>query len=278
MSDDAPTLIDELRRLNIPYKLPGEHHHAVDGWIQIDCPQCGPGSSRWHLGINIRHGHANCYRCGRVNVAQIGLSRDLLNRGKRRLQPEIAREKVRIPRFLGDLGRPHRKYLKSRGFNPKTLATVWGLRAFDQRGGWRLFVPFHRHGEIIGYATRGIGKKGRWLSATTGATKGEVLYGEDYVRDTAIVVEGPADAWAIGPGAVALLGLNCTVFQINRLLRYRRIVLCLDNEPRAQRKSRELMNQLISLGSDVLSIVLESGDDPGSADRDEIAELRKGFL
>ena len=78
---------------------------------------------------------------------------------------------------------------------------------------WRLFIPIHSHGRPISWTTRSIGTKDKkkYITASPAeeaAPHKQTLYGLDYCRHTVIVVEGPLDAWNIGPGAAATYGLQ----------------------------------------------------------------------
>src|SRR5690554_3641457 len=58
---NMPQLLSEL---GVRYVRQGEHHHARLGWIQCDCPFCGPHSDKFHLGYNLARGYFTCWRCG----------------------------------------------------------------------------------------------------------------------------------------------------------------------------------------------------------------------
>jgi hypothetical protein len=52
----------------------------------------------------------------------------------------------------------------------------------------------------------------------------------------------------------------------------------MDNDERAQAVGRRLASQLAGFPGETAVVRLESGTDPGSADPEEIAELRRRFL
>src|SRR3972149_755113 len=54
---------------HVDYKLGGTHKHVRQGFIGLDCPWCGPGSHRYHLGINLAHRYAVCWRGGRASAS-----------------------------------------------------------------------------------------------------------------------------------------------------------------------------------------------------------------
>jgi hypothetical protein len=106
----------------------------------------------------------------------------------------------------------------------------------------------------------------------------DLLYGSDYATDVAIVVEGPSDVWAIGPGAVGTFGTQVTPAQLYKISLYPVRALCFDNEPLAQQRARKLGQALSLLPGETHIIRLETGKDPSCANKQEIAELRERFL
>jgi DNA primase len=192
------------------------------------------------------------------------------------------RGKLVLPSSLEPLGKKHQKYLEKRGFNLNELDKLWGINrcttiAIDLP--WRIFIPIYLHGELVSWTTRSLVNTGqRYISAAPeqeAINHKELLYGEDYCRNTIIVCEGPTDAWSIGPGAVATFGTAYTEAQVQRMSKYENIVICYDNESAAQRQAKKLMGDLSVLTSNVWNVVLKDKD-PGSST--EIQELRKRFL
>jgi DNA primase len=148
---------------------------------------------------------------------------------------------------------------------------------------WSLFLPVSRHGQAVSWTTRAVGKGAsrRYISADHSEEAlpiKSLLYGEDYCRSAVIVVEGPMDAIRVGSGAVATFGLNVSPAQVARLAGFPLRAVCFDNEQRAQRVAERLCSDLSAFPGETVRVQLESGDDPGSADEEELDELRKMFL
>src|SRR3972149_5049872 len=164
---------------HVDYKLGGTHKHVRQGFIGLDCPWCGPGSHRYHLGINLEHRYAVCWRCGHhrlgdvlSQVLRIPIGEALRLLGDvERIRPtakEQRRGKLVIPP-TGPLQPCHRDYLTRRGFHPDRVEQLWGVRGIGiaKRVSWRLWVPVHYRGEIVSWTTRSIGDgTSRYVSAS----------------------------------------------------------------------------------------------------------------
>jgi hypothetical protein len=274
------------------------HEHTRDGWVQIDCPFCTRNAQRWRMGYNVAYGYVNCWSCGRKGLIDalmessglpFGKVKDVVSQVERYEGP--ARERVRPggklipPRGVGPLLKPHRRYLEKRGFDPDEIVQLWGVGGIGPAVPlqWRIYIPIHYHGEPVSWTTRSISDshKTRYRSATPEQEKcrlTEVLYGEDYCRHAVILVEGPLDVWAVGPGAVACLGTNPGRAILLSLSRYPVRVLCLDNETASQRRSKELMADLAVYPGATYNVTFSKGKDASRAPRKEILELRRRFL
>ena len=107
-----------------------------------------------------------------------------------------------------------------------------------------------------------------------------LIYGADFCRHAIVVVEGPLDTWAIGPGAGALCGTGFTRAQVLAISRFPVRAICFDALPDAQKTARELCNLLRVLPGETYNVVLDSKD-PGEAlttNPRELRQLRKHFL
>jgi len=287
---------DCLQQLGIPYITEG-HHHCTDGFVQIDCPFCSKDSQHWRMGINSRYLYATCWTCGRHGLLEsLAASSGQSIRAIKGFVCEVegesgpAQEKprpsgvLRLPAGRGPLLEPHRRYLKRRGFDPDEIVRLWGVEGIGPLGkyAWRLMIPIHLHGEIVSFTTRAISDKHglRYRSAEPKDEKylhKDLLYGEDYCRHALIVVEGPLDVWAIGPGAVCTFG-PVTAAQRLRISKYAVRCLCMDNEPAAQAKARELMDELSVFPGETYNVTFSRGKDASRAPCDEVLELRRRIL
>ncbi len=287
---------DLLTALGVDFKEHGQSPLVSPGWIGCVCPWCGAGTNKPGLGINIRTLRCTCWKCSGHHIAAVlaeitsqpwaTIKRhlaELTNDGAVLTAVARALGKYREPAGVGPLLSVHRDYLARRRFDPDQIAAVWGVQGIGlaARLPWRLFLPVLRKGKPVSWTTRAVGKTDlRYISADpedeTLPLKSD-LYGSWLAKDSVVVVEGPTDAWRIGPGAVATYGLSCTPAQVAAIARYSCRCICFDNEPTAQRRARKLADDLAALPGETHVAVL-SGPDPDSSPEDELAELRERFL
>lgn len=291
-------LIGLLDELSIPYRREGQHEHARYGWVQVDCPWCSARSKRFRLGINISQLYANCWACGYKQLASVlseltgegrGKCREWLNRLPRTREHTekrpVSAARVQIPSCVRPLSGAHRRYLYKRGFEPDDLVRLWGVQGIGLASelGWRLWIPIYRHGELVSWTSRSIGdgKAGRYISAPPGLEVvhlRNLLYGADYARHAIVICEGPTDVWRMGPGAVALLGLNCSEPQLELMTRYPLRAICFDTERFAQQRAHSLASKLRGFPGETYVVQLETGGDVADADQSEVDEIRATFL
>lgn len=293
-----------LTDLGIPFARGGTHRHVTANFVGVDCPWCSPGEGKFKLGIPVDGHGCSCWTCGPRPLAdalieltgrpwrEVKRLLDPLELEAHQRQPE-KRGKVKLPPGVGPMQEPHRRYLKGRGFDPDELERLWGLQGIGvaRRLPWRLFVPVHDAVQssmyqpaIASWTTRSISMSQRdgfrWLSARPdeeAVPLKTMLYGESLCRHAAIVVEGPSDAWRVGPGAVATFGLAATRQQVLRLTRFPIRVVAFDHEPKAQRAAERLCWLLEGFPGTTMRVELGAAD-PGCASKEEITELRKRFL
>jgi len=192
------------------------------------------------------------------------------------------REKVagrlKEPAGRGPLLPVHRRYLKGRGFDALELERMWGLEGLGLLPvlPWRLYIPVLFRGQRVSWTTRAVGKaQPRYISAAPeeeATPIKDLIYGLDFVRDSIVVVEGPADVWRIGPGAGALFGSAYTPAQVRLIAQVPRRFILLDRD--AGHVARRLAGELGALPG--RTVLLNSrSDDPGTMDDRELARLRR---
>ena len=290
------TTAELFQELGIKYVTEG-HHHCRKGWLQLDCPFCGQGTSKYHMGYSLSFHYFHCWRCGSHSavatlVESTGLTelqvkkllRDIPKSSPNQIEEPILKGKLKIPAGLSSLKSAHKRYLLNRDFSSKeidTLETLWHVKALTihPRLSWRIFIPIEYRGETVSWTTRIIKDKLQPRYITAGLDEEsfphrELLYGEDFARHVLIICEGPFDAWKIGAGAVSTLGTNYSKAQFNRMLRYPTRYVCFDNEPPAQKRANKLVDELSIYSGNTYNIQLDSND-PGSASQKELKKLRK---
>lgn len=292
-----PTIRDILIECGVPH-AGAEHRHGREGWVQVDCPECGRGTGKFHLGISLSTGAATCWRCGRKDTARVlaeltGRTRASMRErvdGARRQAPTVRKVgRLAVPACVGPLGPAHHAYLVGRGLDVAQAVDEWGAGGIGQATGkwrhlrWRIYIPIHYHGEVVSWTTRSVqpGAERRYMSAALeqeSVHHKDLLYGADYAKHSIIIHEGPLDVWRTGPGAVATLGTGFTEAQLVKMSRYLLRAVCFDVEPEAQRRARGLANMLSVYPGETVNVILETGKDAAEADDDELIELRRAFL
>jgi hypothetical protein len=283
-----------LQEFNIPYITEG-HHHCTPDFVQIDCPFCGKDSKKWHMGYSINYGYTVCWRCGQHSLYETLAEltqlpayqcRKLLSEltsGKVRVKTdEKPKGRITIPNHVRELGIPHIRYLKKRGYNPEEIIKLWNIQGIGLSANlaWRIFIPIYLHGVIVSWTTRSISDDPnvtRYISASPqeeSINHKHILYGGDFVRDTIIICEGCFDVWKIGYGAVATLGTGYSTEQVIRMTNYRNRYICFDNEKPAQQRASNLCNILSLYSGETKNVILDSKD-PGEATNKEIKCLQK---
>ncbi len=293
-------LADLIENLGIEVKREGEDKHARAGWLQMRCPFCSYGGTKYHLGLSLTCDFFNCYQCGRhaVNETVMALT------GKSFHETKLLTKDLDRPRFVATerhtgtlvlpkgidetLAVPHRRYLRTkREFTREQideLERVWELRSIGIAGGirrggefqslaWRVFIPIVYRNKVVSWTTRAIRDNAglRYLSAAPeeeALSHRGLLYGEDYVRHTIAVHEGPADPWKTGPGCTATFGTGFTRSQVLRIAKYHTRAVCFDSEPEAQKRARELCSLLEVFDGRTLNIVLDAKDAGSASDRE----------
>jgi hypothetical protein len=214
----------------------------------------------------------------KVRALLTGLLRDA------RVRDERPRGKLVIPKGVGPMLPAHRNYLKGRGLDPDAVARLWGVQGIGMapRLAWRLWIPIHRHGKTVSWTTRALyDSKLRYLNAKPdeeALPAKSLLYGADLARHAVAVQEGPLDAWAVGPGAVATLGVGHTKEQVLEMAKFPVRVIVFDAEPEAQRRARRLAADLSCFPGVTHNVTWESGKDASRCDPAEVAEFRRRFL
>jgi hypothetical protein len=297
------TLTEILDELDIRYiEADSGHHHSREGWLQSDCPFCSPDSNRWLLGINLAYGFANCWQCGRhslyetlresANVPTYTI-RELL--GDLERIPGARKERIkgtlRLPKGIMPIQKAHRDYLRSRHLDPDKIEKLWNIQGIGIAAelAWRLFIPIHYQGDMVSWTTRSISDKHktRYRSAKLTEEKlphKSLLYGEDYCRHSIVVVEGPIDAWSIGPGCTATCGTGLAGnSQLSKIAKYPVRAICFDSEPTAQHRALQLVRELEPFPGRTVNLTLDSGKDANeclqtSEGRREIRRIQRMFL
>lgn len=279
--------------LGVP-TAPEGHHHTRPGWVNFDCPFCNK-TGKFHMGYNQSRKYLHCWICGPQRIvatlSALGMDPKQARKAYHELDAEFVTSVIKpqgklvLPKRLGPLLKPHKRYLKRRGFSPARIARLWGVQGIPQasRLSWRLFLPIYWQGNLVSWTTRAINEnvQARYISASAmeeSIPHKSILYGADYTTHSVIIHEGPLDVWATGPGSVGTLGLRVTRSQEYLLSSYPRRVVCFDKSRQAQERAFELCDALSVFPGETINVCLETGKDPAEADEAELKELRESFL
>ncbi len=277
-----------LEKYDVPYSTTSKHSRL--GWLQVSCPRCH--SDRWHCGIKETLDRSSCYLCGGWNVAK--LLRELTQASWQEINELLGQrafirsEAEQVP--LGVYTPPTNlvgitecdavhAYVLERGLDPDYLESVWDIRATGPFSNYpfRLFIPIHKGKRIVSWTARAAcGQEPRYQTASAmqkSFDEKKMLFGNQFIREAAIIVEGPLSAINVGRGAVATLGVAYTQAQVNLMADIWRRIIVFDNEPKAQARARQLADQLAVFPGETFVVNLDA-DDPGSASRTEVRQLR----
>lgn len=292
-------IIELLQDYNIDFVTEG-HRHARPGWVNIICPFCS-GNPGYHLGFNQDDEYFYCWRCGWHSNSEaiagilpttIKKSKEIIkqyegvNKTSHTSTTKVNINPLKMPSGTFEPELRHKKYLRSRGFNPKKTINEFGLLAtgpiatLDETDyKFRIIAPFYWNGGLVSFQARDITGKSdkRYLACPKQREvyhHKHILYGnqERWGRKI-MIVEGITDVWALGAEhAAATLGIEYTWQQVSIIAKYfDSVCIAYDNDPQAVRQGKKLRRELQAAGVDATQIVLEK--DPASMNKNERMEL-----
>ncbi len=286
------TITDILDQLNIAYDREGEGKTTA-GWVEISCPWCGVGPDKRGLGLCLDgRKYCSCWNCGSHRVVdaliettklpfrEIASLLGTLESESGYTPKEQLRGKLVLPKGVGPLLKAHKRYLKSRGFDPEELTQLWKLQGIGicSELSWRLFIPIQYQGQTVSWTTRKLNDDGlRYITAKPEQEKissKQLLFGEDYARHSIIAVEGPFDVMRVGPGAGGTSGLEYSTTQVMKLSKYPTRIIVFDSSAAAQEVAKKLCYDLAPFPGKTMRVEIDAKD-PGSASDKEIRLLRR---
>lgn len=304
MHSDYFDIIAFLEEHSIPYSTEGTKN-VGRGWIGLQCCFCSDSSN--HLGIPLDSGVVfTCMKCGEKGGAP-KLVKTLLNVEWGEAYQEVERfslpstEKIQAKPVKDDRWKPkilpipsyftkqfskrHLEYLAKRRFNPYQLIEKYDLWACNGIGRfrWRIVAPIVLDGNIVNFVGRDITGKAELKYLLENNDKAAVprrrlVYNLDNIKgDSCLIVEGPADVWRVGDGAVAFLGTKVSPEQGWLLFDHgiRRCSILFDPEREAQRLARKLAAQLSGIMDSVQVLEKQTPGDPGDMSADEVIKLKR---
>ena len=291
----------DFRALAAEYGIPvidSGHHHCHEGWLQTHCPFCSGGTSGWHLGFSLERGNFNCWRCGTHQTLEVlaqllhgeQTARSAMGRyysqevSSPPPKAKTRRKTLWTPPSLEPMKKAHREYLRRRRFDPDKLEEEWGLSGTRHLSGlwnWRVVFPIEdRQGRRVAFGGRSIRDETKpkyRLSSNEqmDCDPHELLYGIDRVEgDSVVIVEGPADVWRLGPGAVATLGIDWKTQQALQLKRFPNRAIMFDPSPDAQRRATALAEWL-GMFKGWTEVIDGLPCDPGDLDQEKADQIMR---
>lgn len=294
----------DFRRLLSDHSVPWDdaHHHSTEGWIQVCCPFCAPKDTGFHLGVSEDSGTCNCWICGPHGLydtlRQLGVSRpgDALRDAGWSPRRQAPKERsslpaLEMPSTFGALDGIYARYLESRGYDPKLLESVWGLKSGGVAGPmkFRIVIPVWAQGRLVTWQGRDVTGRSELRysglpSKDSILTTKEVVYGIDKAKGRAVVVEGPFDVWRLGPGAVCLFGAAFSPAQAAALRQLDSVSILFDSESdpaksaEIRRQAKKLAVSLSSFGVSVRVASLKGCHDPAELSESEARSVMKDLL
>lgn len=289
-------------------------YHRFEGknvgkdYVGFRCPWCeGDGE---HGGVSLIHKGFSCWQCG-MSASPPKLIKQTLNcswskaygilrqyssgealSSWAQTQPKVrglSLRPVQLPALTGPLCGPGGHYLSSRGFDPRVIEAKYGVKESGPLGNYkfRLIIPIYFNKELVSFTSRDYTGKREPAYMEQPVDEAIIpvkdsLYNFDSVKDELLIVEGPADVWRMGDGAVALYGIKCTEKQQAilfiwwmhslRIRRVKKVVILLD--PKTRRPADKLYFTLTSFIRDIKIVELQDRD-PAELTQQEAMNLKK---
>jgi len=170
----------------------------------------------------------------------------------------------------------HRKYLKTRLFDPEQLERDWGLLGTGPVGSFahRIIIPIVQEGKLICFQGRDITGKASNKYKSCPDDKAilpikSCLYGIDKARDDYVVVtEGPTKVWRLGAGSVCTFGVVATDEQVKMLAKFQRRFVLFDEDEAGQEGADKLSWKLAVLGGETIILNTRVKDAAEISDED----------
>lgn len=272
---------------NIEYFLSGKN--VSEGWVNIRCPFCDDGSN--HGGGNPDGGYFYCWRCGNQDLYDLiqiySDERPTIIKKKYSVLHEKVKEKqvyendrIKVP---GDsLKEQHKKYIRSRNFDPEYLERKYKLRGTGIHGreAYRIIIPIYYKGRIVSWEGRDYTNKQELktipcLKEDEIVPHNDIFFNIDNAKnDKIIVCEGAWDAMRLGDGAVSCFTSNLSPNQIKILSNFKEVYFIFDSEEQAQKKAISACVKLNSIGVYAESVELQTADDPAELTDKEAKEIK----
>ena len=273
---------------------------------QTKCPKCN--SSGNLLGIRKSTGKANCFSCGSISTVEfikfqleIGWTQAkalATSYSSTAVEEVEASEKHQSLKQIAEtctlpphkpLSNSAKKYLRGRGLDPQILIDEY--RVVEGKGGEydrRIIFPIYLDGKLVSYQGRD------WTGLAFQAWKAcsaekevynhqTLVYGlQESKFDSLFVMEGLGDCQNFNcvelGSASCLFGIDYSREQVRALKESgKKLLICFDAEPKAQKRAQDLCADLAIHGCDVENVELNDGCDPGELEFEEVDSILEYF-
>lgn len=241
-----------------------------NGQIRMECPfrdkhKDGSGNMSFFASPDINAYH--CFSCkSKGNLVSLLTTKFGVNYfeavGMVRLTDYTPEKKVFDLDLIWDIHKAPEEFL-SRGYTRDTLKH---FRVGITDDG-EILIPYYKDFvkpfELLGYQTR-VYEPDRRVKNSKGFDKVDYIYNLDYSYSYVVVVEGQSDVWRLyqhGYNASALMGSDMSKVQAEKLSKFDRVYLALDNDA-AGRRGTEICHYLLKNHTDVRLVPYETKD-PG---------------
>lgn len=275
------------------------------GWMCcMDCPRCGASNGKHHLGISPTGSYSVCWSCGGMSIYE--LTRLLTpsvnyytlleeyagwidDRAILKKKKVVHAESVEFN--FDPLGKPARKYLEKRGFDPDILQDKYKFRDGGCIGDYkyRVIIPIIYNGAVVSYQGRSynpaVEPKYKFLPDEKSIISPKHIFFnlDNAVKDAVIIVEGIFDAIKLAgddcSDVIASLGISTTENQVRLIAeRYKKVFILFDPEVEAQVRARKFAAKIGSLGVKVEVVDTEKPYDLGDTSPEECKEIKEILL
>lgn len=272
----------DVQRLFEDYQIQHwtEGKNVAHGFVNVQCPHCDDRSN--HGGFSENGTVYLCWRCGRHRVDEtmalvLQVERSHIYSILNKYKTYIGSIEEEYESYVGSvqvpgtkLGKGHKRYLESRGFDPVYLENKYGLTgtlARADRLAYRIIVPVYKNGQIISYQGRDFTdqQEQKYINCKRELEVYPIkwfLYNLDNCNlNKVLVFEGAFDVFRFGNNTVATLGVGYTSQQLAILAtRFEEIYVMFDSDDAGQGRAKNLTDALAVVGKKVHNIVLDKGD------------------
>ena len=299
-------VIQLYKDFGIKYLTEG-HKHCRPGYVNTPCPFC-TGNAGYHLSYNLDEDYFVCWRCGwKPTVKTLSALLRVEDRDiypllkiyeaslKHTEKKKIEKIKFRFPSDVHDLFPHHAKYLRKRKFDPEKIEREWGIKSLGPTAklklpdgkvidySHRILLPFRWNGVEVSFDSRDVtGKTEKRYNACPIEMEAiehkRILYAnQEKWASTGVGVEGPTDAWRLGPKSFGTSGSKFTPEQVKVITRsFKRVFLVRDPDMAGFTSSRKLKREIELRGVECKIITIPT--DPGDLPQDDADHLMRELI